>query len=302
MHMHKPAVQYRRPHGERRFPLSAASICWRVVRCIGLGYVLLVLVMAGCQRSMIYYPKRNSASVLRKRAADRGLEAWTDGDGTLTGWKTPAPSHSEAVPAVVVFHGNAGHALHRTYFAKGFQDQGTRAPWQTHLFEYPGYGAREGRPSESAILAAAESAVKPLLNRDKNAPVFLVGESLGSGVACHLAGQYPDKVAGLLLITPFPSLPAVGRHHYPFLPVDLLLRDRFDNQRALRDYNGPVAFVVAEQDRVVPPELGISLHEAYTGPKQLWRLGESGHNTISYHPDAPWWTEAINFLNPEPRE
>ncbi len=292
-----PTSSHAEPNGStrrRKLHFSVKSLCWKVARSIALAYGLLILTMVGCQRSMIYYPEKESASTLKNRASKQGLEAWTDDDGQLIGWKTPASATAEDTNAVVIFHGNAGYALHRNYFVTAFQDMKIDRSWQIYLFEYPGYGARDGKPSENAIKNAAVDAVKPLL--DTQGAVYLTGESLGAGVACHLAGRFPNAIDGLLLITPFPNLASVGRHHYPYLPVNLLLRDRFNNKRSLEAYNARIAFVVAEQDQVIPPNLGVELHDSYDGPKQMWRLSQSGHNTISYHHSAQWWTEAVKFL------
>lgn len=276
-----------------RIPMGSFS---RLVGSLVLGYLLLVLIVAGCQRSMIYYPSQDAEHTLRKEADRVGLEPWLDAEGKLIGWKTPAASKTDGTLSAIVFHGNAGHALHRTYFVDCFKGRGDREPWNVYIFEYPGYGAREGRPSERTIKAAAEAAVKPLVEGNGGENIFLVGESLGCGVACHLAGAYPASISGLLLITPFPSLVAVGQHHYPFLPVGILLRDRFENTGSLQNYDGPVAFVRAGQDRIIPPELGRALYDAYDGPKRLWTLDDRSHNTLDYHPAAQWWREVIEFL------
>jgi pimeloyl-ACP methyl ester carboxylesterase len=269
---------------------------FRLLRAVLIGFVLLVIFLAGCQRRMIYHPARESEETLRREALRLGLEPWRDEAGTLIGWKTPAPPEAGNRPSAIIFHGNAGYALHRTYLVDCFNGGDNHAPWNVYLFEYPGYGARAGRPSERAILAAAENAIRPLVHGERPGAVVLVGESLGCGAACHLAGTFPDAISGLLLITPFPSLAAVGRHHYPLMPVRLLLRDRFENTVALRTYGGPASFVLAEDDEVIPPELGRALHDAYAGPKRLWVVEDCGHNTLDYHPGAAWWTEAVDFL------
>ncbi len=119
---------------------------FRVLRVLLLIYVGFLLFLAGCQRRLIYYPSKTSESVLRRQAERAGMVPWENGDGNLIGWKTvPGPSSEPPANRLVVFHGNAGLALHRTYFRDGFAAVGNGEVWQIFLFEYPGYGARSAR-------------------------------------------------------------------------------------------------------------------------------------------------------------
>ncbi|MFO7820706.1 MAG: alpha/beta fold hydrolase [Lentisphaeria bacterium] len=260
-----------------------------------VGYLGLVFFMAGCQRSLIYYPERESGVELRRQAEARGLEPWLDSKGTLIGWKSIL-SVGGNLPAVVIFHGNAGHALYRDYFVRVFQDTDGRMPWDVYIFEYPGYGARDGQLTEQGVKTAAHDAVNSLPDRKDGGGLFLLGESLGCGVACYLAGQKPNRIAGLLLITPFTSLVDVARHHYPFVPSGLLLRHRYESIEPLRNYDGPVAFILAEFDRTIPPEIGRDLYKSYDGPKRLWTQEGKTHNTLDYDPALPWWSEVMSFM------
>lgn len=265
-----------------------------VARTIILVYAVLLVMMAGCQRRFIYYPERAPMGDLLDLARGAGLEPWRDHDDELVGWRTPAVDENRIKNTLVVFHGNAGYALHRTYFARGFESIPDARDWQVYIFEYPGYGARPGRPSEGTIKQSAEEAIHLL--RKAGLRVFLIGESLGGGVACYLAGKHPGEIAGLFLVTPFTSLVDVGRHHYPILPVGLLLRERYDNSRALKEYRGPVAFLVAGRDEVIPARLGLRLHDEYQGPRKLIVQQDRTHNTLIYQPRAPWWREVAEFL------
>ncbi len=260
----------------------------RVAALVGVG---LFFFMTGCQRHLIYYPATEASAVLSERARAEGYRPWRNEGGDIIGWR---PERAEAgAGRVVVFHGNAGFALNRTYYADGFA--ALDGDWEVFLFEYPGYGARDGRPSEKAFFRSAEEAVG-LLEAENTRPLLLVGESLGSGVATEMARRFPDRVTALLLITPFTDLAAVGSRHFPFLPVRLLLRDRYDNVRALQDYSGPVAVLLAGRDEVIPVDLGKKLYESYTGPKWLRVQEDRGHNTLDLAPAAPWWRELGAFL------
>lgn len=248
-------------------------------------------MLTALQRQLIYFPSKAQPDALIQLASRLGLQAWHDSDGVAIGWKTAG--NSSARYRMLVFHGNAGYALDRNYFVEGLQALGNR--WDVYLFEYPGYGAREGTPSEANFQVAATQALQVLLAGDSR-PVFITGESLGSGVASYLAGTFPKQVAGLLLVTPFASLADVGAHHYPFLPLSILLSERYDSREALSHYRGPVAFLLAGRDEVVTTESGQQLYDSYVGPKWLHIEAHAGHNTLPYKPDARWWGEVSTFL------
>ncbi len=251
----------------------------------------VVYMFASLQRQLIYFPQVEPEADLLRVAAGAGLQPWRDADNGLIGWQTD--NAGAQARRVLVFHGNAGYALHREYYAAGFLAQ--PGDWDVFLFEYPGYGARPGSPSEVDIKSAARQALELLLSRDAR-PVYLVGESLGSGVASYLASQFPEQVAGLLLVTPFTSLTDVASHHYRFLPVGTLLSERYDAEEALSHYRGPVAFLLAGSDEVVPTTLGQTLHDDYPGPKWLRVEPGAGHNSLNLYPRADWWREATKFL------
>jgi alpha-beta hydrolase superfamily lysophospholipase len=254
--------------------------------------VLGVLIMlAALQRQLIYFPGKGHADELSGLASSIGLQAWHDENGMAIGWKSTGKRHAHN--RMLVFHGNAGYALDRHYFVTGLQAADDK--WDVFLFEYPGYGAREGTTSEANFQTTATQALETLLAADSR-PVFILGESLGSGIASYLAASFPQQVAGLLLVTPFSSLVDVAAHHYPFLPVRILLQERYDSMEALSHYRGPVAFLLAGRDEVVTTELGQQLYNSYHGPKWLHVEAHAGHNTLPYSPSENWWLEVSNFL------
>ncbi len=259
----------------------------RFLLSLSLVLILGLVVIALLQKQMIYFPSRASEARLLDRAPSLGFEPWRDSKGAIIGWKRGMDSNPES--RLVVFHGNAGSALNRGYFVNLLPEN-----YQLLIFEYPGYGARDGSPDEDTLKSAALEALDSISSPAGSPPVYLVGESLGTGVASWLAGQRPRLVSGLLLISPMTSLIEVGQRHYPFLPVRLLMTERYDSVAALEGYNGPVAVVVGGRDKVIPAELSQTLFDSYSGPKQLWRQEEAGHNSIHYAPS--WWQPVIQFL------
>ncbi len=263
---------------------------WRLVWVALLAYAILAVLFAAFQRRMIYFPTRASEPRLLAEATRIGAEPWRDAAGALIGWIIRTPV-SPAKCRVLVLHGNAGFALRRTYFADGF---GAVMEADVHLLEYPGYGARAGSPSQASFIDAAENAVRKLTAKEPS-PVFLVGESIGSGVAAGVAMRVPEMVAGIIFVTPMTSLTDVAAHHYPFIPVRLLLADRYPAVEWLRNYHSPIAVTVADEDEVIPKEFGQRLYDSYAGPKRLW-IKRGTHNSMLAGIDAAWWSEVAAFL------
>ena len=258
------------------------------------GYMGLLLLLLFGQRTLIYLPSRAPEAELIQMAKSEGLEPWLDKANKVIGWFRPRASDSpEAANRLVVFHGNAGYALHRTHFIDGFERLDDGRVWQVYLFEYPGFGAREGSPSEESITEAAMAAVEAL---GDGPPVYILGESLGSGPASALAKRLAQRLPGVLLLTPYSSLVEVAAVHYPVVPVRWLLKDQWDNQQAIAGFSGRVGVIVASDDEVIPVAQGQRLFDIATGIKRLWIMPGATHNGIDFAPDATWWREVSDFL------
>lgn len=249
-------------------------------------YVLLALLAMLVQRKLIYYPAKFSAATAARLAQQDGFQPWRNKSGELIGWRLPAKS--AATGAVLIVHGNAGCAFNRSYLAKPIH---AAAPVDVFVLEYPGYGCRAGAPSLRTILAAANEAFEALGDRS---PLYIVSESLGAGAATHLAQKHKLEVAGLALFAPYDKLASVGQSQMPFLPVGLLIWDRFNPAESLKDYHGPVKIVLAEADTIIPAKFGRRLHDGYGGPKSIEVIPAAGHNDIAEQTPG-WWKKVFSF-------
>jgi pimeloyl-ACP methyl ester carboxylesterase len=259
-----------------------------VLAAIAAGLLLLVFL---AQRRLLYFPDRYPLEPAEQEGHRLGLEPWRDSRGRFIGWRSP---HGAGRPLgrILVLHGNAGSALDRGYLRDVLQAPGV-PPLDLYLLEYPGYGPREGSPSEPTIVAAATDAID-LLVSEGSSPLLLAGESLGSAAVSVAAAKRP-AVAGLILVTPLASVAAVARRHYPWAP-SFLIRDRFDTAAALARFHGPVAFLIAGADEVAFADLGLALHAGYAGPKRLWVQDGRGHNTVVYDRRDPMWRQMVEGL------
>jgi uncharacterized protein len=215
------------------------------------------------------------------------LDRWTNSAGQFIGLKRLSPKQP-AQGSVMVMYGNGSTAINSAHYANEIQ---SAAPFDIFILEYPGYDDRPGHPSERNLFRAASEAFRML---PTNQPIYLVGESLGSGVASYLAGTYSDQVAGVVLISPFNTLTDVAQNHFPWLPVRLLLVDRFPSEKYLRDYHGKLAITVDGKDAVVPEKFGRRLFNVYAGPKRLWEFPDGQHCQIMEQP-SKFWSEVVGF-------
>ncbi len=269
----------------------------RIVRIL-----LLLLGIAGAlalagsafYRMSLFPADRFPLETAHRAARRSGLKLWpTEGTDYQALVSTDPIPHPRGI--VVVFHGNAGSASDRFYYPEALEPLG----WRVVLAEYPGYGARPGRPSEPSLVEeGARTALAAL--QAFSGPLVLWGESLGAAVAAGVAARPEVPATGLVLVTPWYDLPTLANRLYPFLPVRLFVRDRFDNAAALAAFQGPVAILMAGRDEIIPPDHTQRLYEERQEPKRLWVFPSAGHNSWPSHPALPWWQEVMQFVAPPP--
>jgi pimeloyl-ACP methyl ester carboxylesterase len=256
-----------------------------------LIYAVVVIVAYIFQNRMIYMPRRAGLAEIRNTAAIYGLRLWPEDTIHYQGFVLES-SLETAKGTIIVFHGNAGSALDRSYYLQPLQQQGFRVL----LAEYPGYGARQGRTGEISFVANGRETVEATLNKYRE-PVYIWGESLGCGIASAIAADPALRIDGLVLLTPWNTLSDTAQVHYWFLPARWLVRDRFDNVRNLKQFSGPVAVIMAEGDRVIPNRLTRTLYRSIASSKRLWTFESAGHNSWPANPELGWWREVMEFVS-----
>jgi hypothetical protein len=232
-----------------------------------LIYAALCLALFFAQRSFIYYPQPKSP-------ADNGptLTLNVDGERILVS------THPNSGPdAVIYFGGNAEDvSLSLPTLAEAFPERSIFA------MNYRGYGGSTGKPSETALIADA-LALFDRVHTD-HPKIIVIGRSLGSGVAVHIASERP--VERLILITPYDSLLTVAASQFGFFPLRWLMLDKFESWRYAAKVTAPTQLIAAQNDEVIPAASTAALYKRF--PQSLATLTVIPgvwHNTISESPE-----------------
>ncbi len=242
------------------------------------GYLLLCGAMFLAQKKLVYFPTRSHVA----EPAQAGLaheDVWlpSRGEETVHGWWVPAGENNSGL-AVVFCHGNGGNISHRLDTLRILHGLGL----SVCLFDYQGYGKSTGSASEKNTYADAAAAWRCVTREKGYSPdqVVVWGRSLGGAIAAHLAWEQSKAgapPAGLILESTFTSVPDMGARLYPFLPVRLLSRFRYNTLEYAAQADCPVLVAHSPEDDIVPYSQGRALYEALDQPKQFLQL-QGDHN------------------------
>lgn len=251
-----------------------------------LIYLMYVAVLFVFQRNFIYFPFQTRLEPEVFGLSDVKPITLHTADGlSLLAWYRPAKKDK---PTMLYFHGNAGHIGSRGFLIKPYLEQG----YGMLLTTYRGYSQNPGKPTEQGLYQDARAAMAFLNAQHIPARcIYVIGESLGSGVAVQIATEYP--VGGVILQSPFTSLADVGQAHYFYIPVKWLLKDRFDSLSKIKNVHAPLLIVHGENDAVIPIKFGRKLFEAANEPKQL-QVVSAGHNNVMASRQTIPFIEATN--------
>ncbi len=265
-----------------------------IMKCAFVTGIML-MALSGCdlQYRLLYYPSKSIPSD-GALAADN-LRYWPSKTADYKGFvSTTVNTHIKGT--ILVFHGNAGTAADRTYYIQALAPMGYRVV----LVEYPGYGARTGTLGEESFVRDAKETVKSAY-KQYGGPLFLLGESLGCGVAAAAAKDSPVPIDGLFLITPWDNLLSVAKSKFPWIPSRFFMKDTYDSVNNLKDYHGRIAIVGAEKDDIIPIRHAIALYRSLPAEKAMWVVKGAGHNDWTMAVGDSWWLEITKFLSDKTR-
>lgn len=250
---------------------------WIAAIVVGV-YAIFAAYLFIFQSSFIYYPERT----LTADPGDIGLlfesVSFETGDGLkLKGWFIP----KEDSRGVLLFcHGNAGNIGHRLDTILLFNKLGLAV----FIFDYRGYGESEGKPTETGTYEDSKAAWQYLVEERQVDPdrIVVFGRSLGGSVASWLASRYTPGV--LILESVFTSLPDVATVHYPYMPVRLMLRFKYNTVEYLSKVNCPTLIIHSRGDEITPFSHGQRLFEMAPEPKRFFELTGTGATMLRLYP------------------
>ncbi len=241
------------------------------------------------QNKFLYFPTDEWPSEAMLAAENLVLWQATGSDfrGLISAGNAPAPSGT-----IVLFHGNGGTAYDRSFYLEPLMKLGFRVI----LSEYPQYGGRPGKVGEKPFVVDGLETVR-LAFEQYGEPLYLLGESLGCGVAAAVAKKTSTPIAGIILITPWDTLAAVAKSLFPFLPVTMLLTDKYDSVSNLQSFKGNISVVGAERDEILPIRHAHNLFAKLPeGKKRMWVIQGAGHNDWPFHTEDSIWKEITDFV------
>ena len=232
----------------------------QIILIIFLVYFFILIFLYFYQRNLLYHPNENNYSGDQLSVDIKKVKILTSDKIELIGWYHE--KNIKNLKTLLFFHGNAGSLENRIHKLNHFKEMDINFL----IIAWRGFSGNKGKPSEKGLYDDGQSAINWLKNNgldEKN--LILYGESLGTGVATHLAQN--KNFAGIILETPFTSMIDAAKTFYPYIPVKLLLKDKFENQKKIKNINLPILIMHGEVDQIVPFSMGKKIYEIANEPK-----------------------------------
>jgi uncharacterized protein len=258
------------------------SLFLQILFFLLIGYLFIVLFMYLRQESFLFFPP---AARHDRQHFENVVDYHLEHDSiTLRGWLV---NPGLAREKLLIYYGGNGEDIFLNI------DEFRDIKAASLFVAYRGYGPSDGRPGEAEIFADSLAVIDDMVHRYAPTEIFLIGRSLGSGVACYVAAQ--KEVQGAILITPYDSVENIARSSFPWLPVSLLLKHRFSSIQYLDKIGCPLLVIYGGHDTVVRPERTANLIDHIAGEKEIVFIERAAHGTIDMFAD--YWEALLRFIN-----
>ena len=231
-----------------------------LISLVVLVYLLVTLGLYVFQRNLLYHPTENNYSGDKLTINIEKVKITTEDNIELLAWY-----HKKDIKknkTILYLHGNAGSLENRIHKINHFDDMNINFL----LLAWRGFNGNAGKPTEEGLYQDARSAVKWLMNQgviEEN--IIIYGESLGTGVATEIAQK--KNFAGIILESPFTSMIAAGKSKYPIFPIKLLLKDKYESDKKIKNIMSPILVMHGEADKIVPFWMGEKIFQLANKPK-----------------------------------
>jgi uncharacterized protein len=226
-------------------------------------YFLILVYTYFFQRNLLYHPSDNNYLKDEITVSVKKIKIKTNDNIDLISWYHNKKSNN--YKTILFLHGNAGSLENRIHKINHFKDININFL----IIAWRGFSGNKGKPSEEGLYEDARSAVKWLKsNGIKEQDIIIYGESLGTGVAIEI-GQN-KKFAGIILESPFTSMIAAGKDKYPYLPVSFLLKDKYENDKKIKNIKSPILVMHGMVDNIVPFHMGNEIYNLANEPKHSY--------------------------------
>ena len=231
-----------------------------LVGLVVLVYLLVTIGLYFFQRSLLYHPMENNYSGDKLTVKIEKVKITTEDNINLLAWYHKKDNKN--YKTILYLHGNAGSLENRIHKINHFHDMNINFL----LLSWRGFNGNKGEPTEKGLYKDARSAVKWLENLGINEEnIIIYGESLGTGIATEIAQN--RNFAGIILESPFTSMIAAGKSKYPIFPIKLLLKDKYESDKKIKNIMAPVLIMHGEDDKIVPFWMGEKMFQLANEPK-----------------------------------
>ena len=242
----------------------------KIILLLLFVYSVLIVFLYFYQRNLLYHPNENNYSDDNLTVKVEKVKILTSDKLKLNGWFYK--KNLRDLKTIIYFHGNAGTLDNRIHKLNHFDDMNVNFL----IIAWRGFSGNKGRPTEDGLYIDGKSAVNWVVKQGvKEENIVLYGESLGTGVAIEIAQN--KNFAGVILETPFTSMVDAAKKFYPYIPVSLLLKDRYENEKKVININIPIMIMHGEQDTIVPFTMGKKIFKIANDPKYSYFTKYDNH-------------------------
>ena len=234
-----------------------------------ISYLLILLFMYIFQRTFMYHPNVKNTDSTPIQFDYKEVYVNSENDIKLKSWfvyKNPKKK------TILFFHGNAGELGARVYKLNKFHD----LDLNFLIISWRGFSGNNGKPTEQGLYEDAKNAVAWLKDKgiDKK-DIILYGESLGTGIAIELASK--NQYSGIILESPYTSMTDMGKRFYPFLPINILQKDKYSSLKKINMIKSPILVLHGKADTLVPFYMGKKIYDAANEPKYYYFPNSDNH-------------------------